>query len=312
MIAFGPVPSRRLGRSLGINNIPGRKVCSYECVYCQVGKTMVMTNKRVEFYQPEVVYKEVKSHLSKLEEANKPEYLTFVSNGEPTLDIHLGKTIDMLKAFHIPIAVITNASLLSKPKLRKELRLADLVSVKIDVDDEIIWKRINQPYKALKFDEYKEGIMSFAGEFKNRLISETMLIKGLNDSVDLISKTADFVASIHPSTAYLSIPTRPPLVSTVEASDEFEVNVAFQIFKEHIINTELLIGFEGTNTGFTGNALEDILNMCAVHPIREDTMAALLEKDNADRDLLDSLLTNGYIKKISYQANTYYLRKFHI
>ena len=112
MISFGPVPSRRLGKSLGINNVAFGKVCSYSCVYCQVGITHKFSNQRQKFYDPEVICSEVKKQMAKLSVADQPDYLTFVANGEPTLDINLGRSIEKLKLFNIPVAVITNASLL--------------------------------------------------------------------------------------------------------------------------------------------------------------------------------------------------------
>ena len=138
MITFGPVSSRRLGSSLGINNIPVKKICTYSCVYCQVGITRHYSITREAFYDPVKIYEEVANHLRKI--SNKPDYLTFVADGEPTLDINLGKSIEKLKNFEIPIAVITNASLLNDPEVRTELSLADWVSVKVDANDESIWK----------------------------------------------------------------------------------------------------------------------------------------------------------------------------
>ena len=109
MISFGPVPSRRLGKSLGINNIMTPKTCSYGCVYCQVGRTIKKSIKRETFFQPEVIFEKVEEHLKRLDKENYPDYLTFVSNGEPTLDINLGKSIMLLKKLGFPVAVITNA-----------------------------------------------------------------------------------------------------------------------------------------------------------------------------------------------------------
>ena len=112
MISFGPVPSRRLGKSLGINNIISPKTCSYGCVYCQVGKTMKKSITREVFFQPELIFEKVRQHLDQLSKENYPDYLTFVSNGEPTIDLNLGKSILLLKEPGFPVAVITNASLL--------------------------------------------------------------------------------------------------------------------------------------------------------------------------------------------------------
>ena len=110
MIAFGPVSSRRLGLSLGLNNIASHKDCSYACVYCQIGNTPNKTICRKKQFEPTFFYEDIKQHLQKLDITHKPDYLTFVANGEPTLDINLGIEIQMLKQFGIPIAIITNAS----------------------------------------------------------------------------------------------------------------------------------------------------------------------------------------------------------
>ena len=310
MISFGPIPSRRLGKSLGINNITSTKTCSYSCIYCQVGLTHNYSFEREVFYEPSVIFDEVQEHLSKLAQSDKPDYLTFVANGEPTLDIHLGESIEKLKILNIPIAVITNASLLNDPQVREELQLADWVSVKIDVGNESIWKKINRPLAKVDFKEYVKGLITFSKEFKGILVSETMLVEGVNDNAKDVLQTATLVSTVNPSIAYISVPTRPPALNLVVPPNELIVNEAYQIFSDKGINTELILGFEGTHTGFTGNALEDIINICSVHPIREDTMQQLLKKNQVDQTILETLLYNKYVQKIEYNSNTFYIRKF--
>lgn len=312
MISFGPVPSRRLGKSLGINNIPSRKVCSYACIYCQVGRTYKHSIKREQFYSPEVLFSEVKKHLSALKEEDKPDYLTLVSNGEPTLDINLGDSILKLKELGIPVAVITNASLLTDPQVREELCLADWVSVKVDAGNEKVWKAINRPCVGLNFDEHIEGILKFASQFKGTLATETMLVSGVNDSPEMLQQAASIVEKINPAVAYISIPTRPPTVQSVHAPSELTVNEAFHIYKNMGLNVELLLEFEGTNFGNTGNIIEDIVNISTVHPIREDAMLELLKKNGADTTILNELLQIKYIKKVQYKSDTYYIRYFHL
>jgi len=312
MISFGPIPSRRLGKSLGINNIPAQKLCSYSCIYCQVGITHKYSATRQTFYDPAVIFDEVQKHLEKLNDNDKPEYLTFVANGEPTLDINLGKSIEKLKRFDTPIAVITNASLLSDEQVRVDLCRADWVSVKIDAADESVWQKINRPIKNVSFEQYLKGLHLFSEEFKGKLVTETMLVNGTNDSDNIVTQTATLVSEIHPAVAYISIPTRPPAVNSVMPPNEYILNEAYQIFNAKALNTELILGFEGTNTGFTGNALEDIVNICSVHPIRQDTMDELLRKNNADPSILNTLLYNNYIEKIEYKSNYFYIRKFRV
>jgi wyosine [tRNA(Phe)-imidazoG37] synthetase (radical SAM superfamily) len=181
MIAFGPIPSRRLGRSLGINNIP-HKHCSYSCVYCQVGLTDKLRIKRQMYYQPEEIYRVVSEMVEKSTARGRQiDYLSFVPEGEPTLDINLGKTITLLKSLGIRIAVFTNTSLIWQKSVQRDLMDADWVSLKVDAADEAIWKKLNRGHKGLDFDSILRGIQEFAGDFQNTLASETMLIHELND-----------------------------------------------------------------------------------------------------------------------------------
>jgi wyosine [tRNA(Phe)-imidazoG37] synthetase (radical SAM superfamily) len=311
MISFGPIPSRRLGKSLGINNIPAPKICTYSCVYCQVGPTKNHNITRSHFYEPLFIYGEVENHLKQLDKKDTPDYLTFVSNGEPTLDINLGKTIQHLKKFQIPVAVITNASLLNDEGVRRDLQMADWVSVKVDSAEQMVWKSINRPHAGINFTHYIDGLLKFRNEYSGRLVTETMLVSGVNDSPDQINRTSALVSEINPSSAYIAVPTRPPAVKSVEAPDENAINMAYQLFIEKGLKAELLIGFEGSDTGFTGNVREDILNICAVHPIREDTMAEILKKDKADHQILDELIKEKKIRQLSYKSRKFYLRRYH-
>ena len=310
MIAFGPISSRRLGKSLGINNITPQKTCSYSCVYCQIGETNNRTITRKSFYEPAKLAAAVENHLSKLDEEHIPDYLTFVSNGEPTLDINLGKEIHLLKEFGIPIAVITNSSLMHQRDVRDELMEADWISVKVDTVDKKCWEKINRPLAELNLEEILEGLRSFADVYQGKLHTETMLVKGLNDASNLLQLNASFIVDLNPEIAYLSIPIRPPAVKETRPVQEKKLTEAWQIYQKAGLNTELLTGFEGTDTGYTGNAYDDILNITAVHPLREDTMAALLKKEKADMSVVYSLISQGLIKALKHEEKTYYIRSY--
>lgn len=311
MISFGPIPSRRLGKSLGINNIPSKKVCSFSCRYCQLGVTQKFSIARKSFYHPDVIFSEVQNHLAMLNEKDQPDYLTFVANGEPTLDINLGKSIEKLKQLNIPVAVITNASLLRNPNVRNDLNMADWVSVKVDANSRSTWDAINWPSRLLDFEDHINGLLEFSQRFTGKLVTETMLVKGVNDGVADLIQTSELVKQINPAVAYISIPTRPPAIASVLPADVVSINEAYQFFSEKGINTELILGFEGTDIGYTGNAMEDIVNICTVHPIREDTMMELMKKDCADPTVLDILLKGNYIRQVEYKSNAYYVRQFH-
>jgi len=310
MIIFGPVPSRRLITSLGINNVLSPKQCSYSCVYCQVGETFKNSTLRTEFYKPQYIYDKVKSHLKKLDFTHRPHYLTIVANGEPTLDRNLGILIKQLQQLGLPVAVITNASLLDKEHTRNDLKNADWVSLKIDSVNEQSWEKVNRPLDGLNLDSILDGIKTFSMDYKGSLNTETMLVEGYNDSISEIQDTAKFISNLKPNKAYISIPTRPPIEKDVKPVSEARIAEAWQMFKNQNINAETLTGFEGTDTGYTGDAEADILTISAVHPLREDTINELLEKDFADYQILEQLMQNGKIKKSTFNGFNYFIRTY--
>ena len=244
-IVYGPVPSRRLGYSLGINNIPPKK-CSYSCVYCQVGNTLYMRVERENFYKSGDIAQAVRKKVGQLKEKEEPiDYLTFVPDGEPTLDVNLGQEIELLRPLGIKIAIITNASLIWREDVRQDLQKADWVSLKVDSVSEEIWRRVNRPQKSLKLGAIFDGMLKFASIFSGELAIETMLIQGINDSSEEIEKIAGFLAGLKPKVAYLAIPIRPPAKRGIRAASEPVVNMAYQIFNRRLSGVEYLIGYEG-------------------------------------------------------------------
>jgi wyosine [tRNA(Phe)-imidazoG37] synthetase (radical SAM superfamily) len=311
-IAFGPVPSRRLGRSLGINNIP-LKTCTYSCVYCQLGETSSLLVDRRVFYEPEDIFKEVERKVNEAFSKNeKIDYLTFVPDGEPTLDINLGEEISLLNRIDIPIAVITNASLLWLDGVREDLLEADFISLKVDAVSQDLWRSVNRPCKNLKLNKILDGMKQFAKTFKGTIVSETMLIDGAKYNGEF-AKIADFLRGLAKlDKAYIAIPTRPPAEKWVKPAKEETLNAAFQTFSKKLGNdkVEYLMGYEGNAFAFTGNVEEDLLSITAVHPMREEAVAKLLKKANASWQIIDELLRNGELVRVEYEGNTYYVRKF--
>jgi len=310
-IAFGPVPSRRLGRSLGINNIPP-KTCSYSCVYCQLGKTSNIIVDRQAFYNPEDILREVKRKVDEATVRNeKIDYLTFVPDGEPTLDIHISKEISSLKQTGMPIAVITNASLLWREDAKEDLRKVDFISLKVDAVSEDLWRKVNRPHKGLRLNMVLESIQEFAEEFRGTVVSETMLIKGI-DYGNEFEKIAEFLTELKKlNKAYIAIPTRPPTENWVKRPKEDIMNDAFQAFSKKLgaSRVEYLVGYEGNAFASTGNVEEDLLSITAVHPMREEAVKKLLKKANADWQVIEKLLCENKLVEIEYEGNTYYMRK---
>ena len=309
MIAFGPVPSRRLGHSLGINNIPP-KFCTYSCVYCQIGRTINMENERREFYKIEKIIEDVEKKVKEARKrGEKIDHLTFVPDGEPALDINIGKEIGFLKNLGIKIAVITNGSLIWKKDVQNDLCKADWVSLKVDAVSKEIWQRIDRPHKSLDLEEILEGIAEFSKIFKGELTTETMLIKGINDKYEEIKKIASFLEKLKPYKSYISIPTRPPAEKWAVPANEHNINMAFQVFNERDIDAEYLIGYEGNAFAFTGNIEEDLLSITSVHPMREEGVKELLKKADADWGVVEKLIRESKLMEVEYQGKKYYMRK---
>ncbi len=309
MIAFGPVPSRRLGRSLGVNNIPP-KVCTYSCVYCQVGRTKQMQIERTAFYEPQRVLQEVADKVESSRKQGEPiDYLTFVPDGEPTLDVNLGREIELLRSLDIKLAIITNSSLISRQDVRDELMGLDWVSLKVDAVQEESWRKVNRPHGRLQLSAILQGMREFAASFSGTLVTETMLVRGLNDTDDHARQLAEFLAELRPAAAYLSIPVRPPAEEWVQVPAEETINRFYQIVSDGADHVEYLIGYEGNAFAFTGNAAEDILSITAVHPMREEAVDEFLAQADADWSLIDTLINEGKLLALDYEGHKFYLRR---
>ena len=309
MTIFGPIPSRRLGASLGVNNIP-YKICSYNCVYCQVGRTLHMQVKRTLYSNPSEVFDEVKKKVERIRETQQNvDYISIVPDGEPTLDSSLGELIERLKELGLPVAVITNSSLTWDKSVQEDLKKADWVSVKIDAISPNTWKQINRPHASLSLDEILQGMQEFAGSYTGTLCTETMLVKELNDNPEELTAIANFVKSrISPYKAYIGVPTRPPAEPWVSRPEPESITAAYAIFTKEGLNAETLTGYERSGFVVTDNPVEEILEITAVHPMRRDAVEDVLNRFGVGEEVLQQLVKEGRIRKVHYEGWDYYIR----
>jgi wyosine [tRNA(Phe)-imidazoG37] synthetase (radical SAM superfamily) len=308
MIAFGPIPSRRLGRSLGINHIPP-KACSYSCTYCQVGRTTDLTIERRTFHDPAVVAADVAARVGELRRRGEAiDWLSFVPDGEPTLDSSLGRAIELVKPLGIPVAVITNGTLLWRPDVRQELALADWVCVKVDAVAEAQWNRVDRPHPALALADVLDGMRRFADEYPGELNTDTMLVAGVNDGEAHVRAVARFIAELRPRRAFLAIPTRPPTESTVLPPDPAVLERACAIMRAHIPVVECLFDYEGGEFAVTEDAAGDLLRIAAVHPVRRDAALELLARGGRDPATLDELVAAGDLVELAYGGRPFVAR----
>jgi len=303
MEIFGPVRSRRFGMSLGINHLPP-KACSYACVYCQLGRTNPLSIHPQAYSQPQEVISTVQKHLRKLTEA--PDVITFVSNGEPSLDSKIGETIEQLRQFNIPIAVISNASMLWKPEVRSRLLKADILSLKVDTADEATWHKINRPHGRLLFEQMLEGMRAFAKDFNGRLLTESMLVKGLNDSTEQVQATTEFIRELQPEMAYLALPLRAPAEEWVHAPPIEGVNHAHEIFLETIERSALMDDLPETGLSASGDALQELLQTIKVHPMEQTEVIRYLNENHLPLAALSILIDQKKVSLSQYRDKVFY------
>ena len=203
---FGPVPSRRLGRSLGVDLIPP-KTCPYHCIYCEVGPTTCQTGERFS-YQTEAIIEEMADYLK--DPGVRPDVITLAGSGEPTLNQGLGRIIREIKAMsQIPVAVLTNGALLHLPEVRRELAAADMVLPSLDAAREETYRAINRPLPELPLASLLEGLTAFRREYRGRLWLEVMLLKGLNDTEEELSLLRRALQKLAPDRVQLNTAVRP-------------------------------------------------------------------------------------------------------
>ena len=270
-----------------------------------------MTVRRREFYPPAEIVAQVAAKVERVRKSGEEiDYLCFVPDGEPTLDIHLEKEIDGLRSLHIPVAVISNGSLITDPAVRRALGKANWVSLKTDAVSETAWRAVDRPHGSLRLGEVLSGSLAFAREFPGELVTETMLVAGVNDSTADLEALACFMEKLRPATAYVSVPIRPPAESGVMAPDPEVVTHAWRILNGAVENVETLTGYEGNAFAATGDVAADLLSITAVHPMREDAVDALLARSGGGGEIVECLLREGRITRTEFDGRYFYLRNF--
>jgi len=289
---FGPVPSRRLGQSLGIDTIP-LKTCNWNCVYCQLGRTVPMTNERKEYIPREEILAQVQVALA----SHRPEeidWVTFVGSGEPTLHSGLGNLIRQVKSLtDKPVAVITNGALLYRPEVRQELSAADAVLPSLDAGNHQLYRKINRPWPELTFERQLEGLSAFRQEYAGKLWVEVMLVKGLNDTEEALCEISAALSTIKPDLVHLGLPTRPPAETWVQHTDEDGLLRARAILGEiaHVVHPATgLFDFSGYNS-----LADAVITIITRHPMREDELIRTLESWSPSelRGVLEDLIASG-------------------
>lgn len=290
---FGPVPSRRLGRSLGVDIIP-YKLCTLDCVYCQVGRTTERTAKRRALLPAATLVAEV---AAKLKTVPRPDYITLAGSGEPTLYADLGELIDGIKAVtDVPVAVLTNGTLLHTPAVRAACARADLVMPSLDAGDEATFQAVNRPAPGLSLEQLVGGMAAFRKEYQGRVWLEVFLVAGLNDSPDQVRKIAALAARIAPDRVQLNTAVRPTADADVRPLTEERLRDLCALFGP---GAEVIADFRRIHEEpeFKARA-EDVLAVIRRRPVTLDDIAAGTGAHrNEVAKYLEELLAENRIRK---------------
>jgi wyosine [tRNA(Phe)-imidazoG37] synthetase (radical SAM superfamily) len=272
---FGPVPSRRLGQSLGIDTIP-LKTCNWNCVYCQLGRSVPLTNERLEYFPAEDILLEVEQALA-AHKSGEIDWVTFVGSGEPTLHSRMGELIRRVKDLTpLPVAVITNGALLYLPEVREELSAADAILPTLDAGNARLYRKINRPHPDITFERLVDGLVAFRKEYQGKLWVEVMLVRGLNDTEESLREIVAVLEQVQPDEVHINLPTRPPAETWVQPPDEEGLMRALAILGEI---ARVVHPAEGSFdlSGFE-NVVDAIVSIITRHPMNETELRRTLEK----------------------------------
>jgi len=304
---FGPVPSRRLGFSLGIDIVPF-KTCSLDCIYCQLGRTTHKTVERKEYIHSNQILKELEKFLK---EKKKIDYITFSGSGEPTLNSDIGKMITEIKKMtSIPVAVLTNGTLLYNPQVRENLLEADLVIPSLDAVSEKVFKEVNRPHPLLKIDEIISGMINFSKEFKGKIWLEIMLVKGVNDSLKEMEKEAQIIKEMKLNKIQLNTVIRPPAESSAQALNMKDLEKIREIFGKE--KCEIIAKFkERRQKAYKKDIEEEILRTLKRRPLTiEDLSFFLGLHRNEVIKYIAVLEEKGQVKSQFHSGQKYYEKIF--
>ena len=285
---------------MGVSPIPP-KTCSYSCVYCQLGRTTHLQAKCQSFYSKEKIL----ADIEKVAKSNAVDYVTFVGDGEPTLCEDLGWLINQCRRrWPIPVAVITNGSLLYRRDVRKGLMDADIVLPTLDAGTEEVFKKINRPHPRISFNTMLQGQVDFRKEFGGQIWEEVMLVRGINDSREALESIGDALDAINPDRTYVNVPIRPPAEPWVRIPGPKRILRAKEILGKvwDISNCEE----GGFDVSEFKDAREAILELGARHPLREE-QAERIEKDFNETGVIDSMISDGTLVRVDYEQKRYLL-----
>lgn len=313
---FGPVYSRRLGHSLGIDLLPP-KICTLNCVYCEVGPTTDLTCERKEYVPTEEILREIDQVLAQGTAGRPIDVFTLTAMGEPTLHTGLGKIIAYLKEkTDKPVAVLTNGTLFFDPQVRAELSGADIVIPSLDSARQESFERVNQPASAVNLEQVIEGLALFSREFRGEVWLEILLVRDMNDSLEDFAALQQAVRKIHPARIQLNTVARPPMDGRARpVTREVMAQAAAMLADGYDGKVEILVDFQaiekkkdGKGVGLQETLVEEIAALLQRRPCPIEEIDKALHVQNLEltRECVQTLVSAGRIEKIVHNDKEFY------
>jgi wyosine [tRNA(Phe)-imidazoG37] synthetase (radical SAM superfamily) len=272
---FGPVPSRRLGRSLGIDPVP-LKACNWNCVYCQLGRTVPVTNERKDFIPPDIILSEIREALGR-QERNTVDWITFAGSGEPLLHASIGRLVAGVKSMtDIPVALLTNGSFLHLSDVRDAALPVDAVLPSIDAGSADVFRKINRPHPGVSYEQHIGGLVAFREAYKGKFWPEVMLVRGLNDTEKALSDIARVLERLRPDLVHINVPTRPPSETWVGPPDDEGLMRAVGILGRSVL--VVVPGELEFDAGPFDSVVEALIGIVSRHPVREEEIRRMLRR----------------------------------
>jgi len=305
---FGPVPSRRLGMSLGVDLVP-KKVCSLNCVYCEVGRTTTLTLDRKEYIKYDTVVEELKNYFNNNRD---PDYITFSGYGEPTLNIRIGDIIQFIKQNKpgIPIAILTNGTLLYDKNVREELMEADVILPSLDAATEKVFRKINRPQKTLTLDKYVQGLVTFRNVFRGKIWLEVFILPDYNDNEKELLALKKAILKINPDLVQLNSLDRPGTKQNLRSTTKEELQQIIDFWK--LDNVEIISAAEERKEilSYRKDAEAAIEETIARRPCTLDDLSIILGLHvNEINKYLDVLEAENKIEVVKLERGIFYQTK---
>jgi wyosine [tRNA(Phe)-imidazoG37] synthetase (radical SAM superfamily) len=301
---FGPAPSRRFGRSLGVNPLP-RKTCNYSCVYCQLGRTPKLQGQRVTIYPTQEVLRDVRIAIEEL--GDSIDYITYMGDGEPTLAANLGEMVSGTRElWKGKMALITNGSMFHLEEVREAVQPFDIISPTVSAGDERTYRRLHRPIRSLNLAKVLSGLERLRQEFQGEIWAELMLVRGVNDSLPSLLNIRKVIRNLGADRVYISVPTRPPAESWVLPPTEETMRQVFDLFPEAV---DMTMPEEEPFLRNEGERQAELLEIAKNHPLREDQAMEMLSFAMGEEkacECLREMVEDGRLRKANYGGKTFY------